>query len=365
MVVRTWRPPAPATTLSLPALTGLGPLQTWLYLEAKQGGQLLLPALATVTATSQYVQFIADGSGSQIALPDLTSLAVQQGDLSVTNQATVLDPKLTSLTNVTVSLDGTGTIAVGQWTTLNATSVEVTGGTTTLSSLTSVGTPSGDGSMYLEATGAGATLSLPALTGLGSLQNWLYLEAKQGGQLLLPALAAITPASQYVQIVADGAGSTINLSSLTSFTGTGSASLTITNGGTVIDPDLSGLSGVNLNSGTTGTFTISPSLGLNITAGTTTVQVGTLDDQGNLSVQNGATLNLEGGLSVDGSGILTTAPGSTVEISGNMLGNTQNADDFNPQGTVKFDSGLGHEPASPGARSDVGRPGRGPDRFRE
>ncbi len=232
-------------TLSLPALTGLGPLQTWLYLEAKQGGQLLLPALATVTSTSQYVQIIADGAGSQIDLSDLTSLAVQQGDLTVTNQATVLDPKLTSLTNVSVSLDGTGTMAVSQWTTLTDTSVEVTGGTTTLSSLTSISIPSGGG-MTLEANGSGATLSLPALTGLGPLQNWLYLEAKQGGQLLLPALTAIAPPSQYVQIVADGAGSTINLSSLTNFTGTGGSSLTITNGGTVIDPNLSGLNGVNL-----------------------------------------------------------------------------------------------------------------------
>ncbi len=99
-------------------MTGLGQLQTWLYLEAKQGGQLLLPALATVTSTSQYLQILADGAGSKIDLSDLTSLAVQQGDLTVTNQATVLDPKLTSLTNVSVTLDGTGTMAVSQWTTL-------------------------------------------------------------------------------------------------------------------------------------------------------------------------------------------------------------------------------------------------------
>ena len=46
-------------------------------------------------------------------------------------------------------------------------------------------------------------------------------------------------------------------------------------------------------------------------------------------------------LSVDGSGILTTAPGSTIEISGDLLGTTQNDDDFNPQGTVELDSGTG------------------------
>ncbi len=332
----------PGATLSLPALTSLGTLQNWLYIEAKQGGQTLLPVLGSLASNSDYLQVIADGSGSKIDLSGLTSLDVgNSGVLSVTNQATILDPKLTSLTDVAVTIDGTGTMAVGQWTTLVSSSVDVTGGTTTLSSLTSVSIPSGGGTITLEATGAGTTFSLPALKGLGSLPNWLYLEAKQGGQLLLPALVTIAPPSQYVHIVADGAGSTINLSALTSFTGTGSSSLTITNGGTVIDPDLSGLNGVNLVGDSTGTFTITASLGLSITGGTTTIQVGTLVDQGDLSVQNGATLNLQGSFSVNGSGILTAAPASIMEISGDLLGTTKNSDDFNPPDTVQFDSGLG------------------------
>src|SRR5262249_29231844 len=144
-------------TLSLPALAGLGPLQNWLYLQAKQGGQLLLPALGSVTSTSQYLQVIADGTGSEIDLSGLTSLALQQGVLSVTNQATVLDPKLTSLTNVAVTLDGTGTMAVGQWTTLFSNGVEVTGGTPSLPTRPSAELASG-GSATLEAIGAGATL---------------------------------------------------------------------------------------------------------------------------------------------------------------------------------------------------------------
>ena len=152
------------------------------------GGQLLMPALSSVTATSQDVQILADGASSKIDLSGLTSLAPGNvGDLSVTNQATILDPKLTSLTDMSVTIDGTGTMAVGQWTTLTTTSVEVTGGTTTLSSVTSVTLPNNEG-MVLEASGSGATLSLPALTSLGQLTNYLYLEANQGGQLLLPAL---------------------------------------------------------------------------------------------------------------------------------------------------------------------------------
>ena len=118
------------------------------------------------------------------------------------------------------------------------------------------------------------------------------------------------------------------------------SSLQLTNGGT-IDSNLSGLNSVNLIGDSTGAFTLSASLGLSITGGTSTVQTGTLIDQGSLSVKSGATLNLQGGLSIDDSGILSTVPGSTLNVSGNLLGNTQNADDFNPQGTVSLDSGTG------------------------
>ena len=84
-----------------------------------------------------------------------------------------------------------------------------------------------------------------------------------------------------------------------------------------------------------------PASGLHDRAGTITFQTGTLDDQGNLSVQNGATLNDKGALSVNGSGILSIVPGSTIQISGNLLGTTTNADHFTPQGTVQLVSGTG------------------------
>ena len=90
-----------------------------------------------------------------------------------------------------------------------------------------------------------------------------------------------------------------------------------------------------------GTFTIASSLGFTITGGTSNVQSGTLVDEGNLGVQPGATLNIEGGLAVDGAGILTSTAGSTIALTGDLLGTTQNADDFKPQGTVNFDGGAG------------------------
>ena len=167
--------------VSLPALTSLGSLQNWLYVQAKQSGQVLLAALDALASNSDYLQIDADGSGSKVNLSALTSLPVaNSGDLTVTNQATVLDPKLTSFTNVTVTLDGTGTIATSQWASLTRDSLTITGGTYSFSGITdfdsssaiaqararltlpavaSYSNPSGSNSNYFQATGTGAVVS--------------------------------------------------------------------------------------------------------------------------------------------------------------------------------------------------------------
>ncbi len=165
-------------------------------------------------------------------------------------------------------------------------------------------------------------------------------QALAGGDLELAGLTQISGRS--VQLESDGTGSTTQRVGAEKLHGHGlphrSRSPTAVRW---LIPDLSPINGVSLIGDSTGTFTLSASLGLSISGGTSTVQAGTLVDQGNLSVQDDATLNIEGTLTVNGSGILTTAPGSTIEISGNLLGTTQNADDFNPQGTVELDSGTG------------------------
>ena len=265
---------------------------------------MLLPALTSVTATSQSLQILADGAGSKIDLSGLTSVASGNvSDLSVTNQATVLDPKLTSLTDMSVTIDGTGTMAVGQWTTLTTTSVEVTGGTTTLSGVTSVTLPNNE-SMVLQASGSGATLSLPALTGLGQLTNNLYLEANQGGQLLLPALTSITPASQDIQILADGSGSQIDFPALTSMDAASNVSFAVTNQATVDLTKLASLTGT-----------------LNLTAGTLTLPGLTSAGGVTIDVTGGSTLILPAptAFTATGSTVSVTGAGSSIQIGGGIL----------------------------------------------
>ena len=85
-----------------------------------------------------------------------------------------------------------------------------------------------------------------------------------------------------------------------------------------------------------------------VTSGTTTFDVA-FNDSGNLAVQSG-TLALESGsVIVNGSGLLSCDPGATITLGGNLLGNTQDADLFNPQGTVLL-SGSGTSAAPSNSR---------------
>ena len=79
-------------------------------------------------------------------------------------------------------------------------------------------------------------------------QNYFEIEASSGGQTDLPALTAISAAvSPYVQITASGAGSTIDLTSLASYTAQrGYGVLSDTAGATIIAPALLTLDGVSV-----------------------------------------------------------------------------------------------------------------------
>ncbi len=352
------------STLSLPALASLGTVDNFFFVQALQGGQTDLPALAAITTSSPYVQVESDGSGSTVNLPALTSFAGSSGlaALTVTDGGTVLTGDLTAPAGVDVTLDGTGTLATSQWTSLTSGgALTITGGaytfdltdfdgssayvdagdSLTLPDVTGYANPGG-GATHFQATGAGSTLSLPALASLGTVDNFFFVQALQGGQTDLPALAAITTSSPYVQVESDGSGSTVNLPALTSFAGSsGLAALTVTDGGTVLDPNLTTFSNVTITTDPTATLTVPASQTFTFPSGTTTVNTGTLLDQGNMSVQGKATLNIQGDLTINGEGALSVSSNATLDVSGNLLGNTTNAAGFSLLGTVVLDSGNG------------------------
>ena len=64
---------------------------------------------------------------------------------------------------------------------------------------------------------------------------------------------------------------------------------------------------------------------------------GTWTDDGVLNVQSGAMMLSNGSLEIDGSGVLVVSPSASFTVGGNLMGDTQNADAFAPQGNVLFD----------------------------
>ncbi|MDE2506875.1 MAG: hypothetical protein KGM43_06665, partial [Planctomycetota bacterium] len=311
------------SVLSLPNLTTLGKLNSYLHIQAQQGGQTDLPVLTGVNSTGsapQYLQVYADGSGSSIDLSSMTSDNAAYGYFQVTSQATVLDPLLTSFTNVNVTLDGTGTLATSQWASLTGGSLTISGGTYALSNLTDFdgssatvngGTLSLPGVVtyqnstgyhdtYFQTYGSTSVLSLPNLTTLGILESYLHLQAQYGGQTELPVLTGVNSTSsrvQYLQVYADGSGSSIDLSSMTS-DNAAYGYFQVTSQATVLDPLLTSFTNVNVT--LDGTGTLATSQWASLTGGSLTISGGTYtlsnltDFDGSSATVNGGTLSLPG-----------------------------------------------------------------------
>ncbi len=260
---------------------------------------------------------------------------------------------LASLANVSVILDGTGTLSGAAITSLAGT-ISLSGGPLTLSGLTNVenatvvasggatlSLPSGTtytGPTTLEATGAGSTLTL-ANTSLAESTNGgsvLVIEALAGGMVTMPALTSISGGP--VLLESNGANSVIQLPALQTFTSTGGA--TASNGGSI-------QSGITLpapsdiwispNSGYWDTGSnwlqgIVPTAGMNVlinTAAAATITLGFGDriSVNNLKLGTSDTLSISDGAQLStgnftNSGSLTLDAGGLLRVGGNETENS-------------------------------------------
>ena len=316
--------------------------------SAVTGGDVELPLLSMLGG----VDVASANSGSKINLAMLTDFA--GGSLTVTNQGTVADPVLTTLSGVSVTLDATGMLATHNWVSLTNGAIALTSGTYSFVGLTDIDGSSveseGGANLTLpavqkytepyfaghgtfEASGANSVLSLPMLgsvsvTGEDAASAVIALT---GGDVELPLLSVL---SGPVNVASENASSTINLTELAEIDG---GSLTITTGGTVVDPNLATLVNATITTDPTGTFNVPAGQTLTFPSGTTTINTGTVPDLGSLSVEGSATLIIKGNLTLSGQGGLSVASNSTLDVSGNLLGNTTNAAAFAPLGTVALD----------------------------
>ncbi len=130
-------------------------------------------------------------------------------------------------------------------------------------------------------------------TGFDSLTQVL---AFSGGDVDLPLLTAVSGGP--VILEADGASSQLNVSDLNSITGNSgqaySSTLQATHDGTLTDSSLGTFSNVNLVTDSTVTLNVPASQTFTFADGTNTAQAAELLDQGTLSVQGNAVLDVDG-----------------------------------------------------------------------
>ena len=290
-------------------------LASYLDIQALAGGQVSLPGLDSSSASG--LHFMADGSGSLLNLANLTSLTTSNGQFQVTNNATLTDTKLTTINGVTVTLDGTGTVADSQWTNLANDTIDVTGGTydfanvTTVDSsdiyvtisgtlslpgVTSYNNPIGFDTTTWQASGNGTTagtLNLPNLNAF-TLSSYLQIQALAGGQVSLPGLDSSSASG--LHFMADGSGSLLNLANLTSLA-TSNGQFQVTNDATLTDTKLTTINGVALTLDGTGVVATSQWANLsndtiNVSGGTYKFANVTTIDSSNVNVTNGGSLSL-------------------------------------------------------------------------
>ncbi len=218
------------SVLALPGVTNLNETcGNGLTIEAENGGQVLL---TNVAALSGVISVQADGSNSVLNLSHLANNAGTPLYLEASGGGSVLLPDLTDGNQIHLTLAAGGFISTAQLTNIDGSSLYVNGGS--VLSLPGVANYQPSCGNLLEANGAGSVLALPGLTNLNeTCGNGLTVEAENGGEVLLHNLPTID--NGYVYFLSDGAGSTIDLSSLSAFVlETGQGSLTEQNGGTIL-----------------------------------------------------------------------------------------------------------------------------------
>ncbi len=315
---------------SLPGLTDVDGSN--LYAE---GGTLALPGLTSYSAN--YTDFQAEGSGSVLDVSSLTTLsqqgtweidAIYGGEVDLPGMtslesniygiiindyasSTLFDPNLTSLNLAFVTLDGTDPQGPSSWTSLTNSSLTVEGGVTTLPGLTDV-----DGSSF---DVEGGTLALPGLTSFSS--SYSYFQADGTGSVLdVSALTSVTQQNLW-EIDATNGGE-VNLSGMTSLEGTVSITINDYGDSTLIDPNLTSLDYVTVNLDGTDTnvansWTRFTNSSLTVTGGSTSLPDLTDADGSYLDVESGGTLALPSLTSYTSSATIFSADGtgSVLDLS--------------------------------------------------
>ncbi len=253
--------------LLLPGLTTIigdpGGSQGSLNVQATAGGTIDLSAITQLTANTRLFLY-ADGASSLVNLSALNSFAGHQiygSQIDVRNGGEVrVNNALTSLDRVGLQVIGAFTLKTTQLTAISRASIVANGGAVLpLPGITTYQQPLGQ-NILIAADGAGSKVQFPNLTTFtgdpGFNQGLLTIQATNGGTVEATSLTQLTTNSR-VLLYADGASALINLSALSSFVGHQSygSGIDIRNGGEVrVNNALTSLDLVNLQ--LVGAFTL-------------------------------------------------------------------------------------------------------------
>ncbi len=270
---------------------------------------LILSGTSTLTITGSFMQ----SSGRSLTVRDTAHLTVNGaatttgadltaggGAITLNGTATMTGGNLTAPGGI-ITFAGAATVAGINLSAQN-------GGTISLPGATAYN-GSGGVSLTVRATGAGSRVDLSHVTqwqGAGSAANssWVSVEALNGGTVDLRQVAQLTAGN--TRFLAQGAGSQINLTALTGFTGARNDAniLEADTGGTITAPNLASLGSVSLR----------------MSGGATlpTGQVATFQN-GNVLLDNGASLALPSVTRFNGAGnrnlTLQADHGSRLDLS--------------------------------------------------
>ncbi len=263
---------------------------------------------------------------------------------------------LTTFNDVTVTLDGTGTLSTNKWATLTNSDLTITGGSYSFLILADLDTSNLDvqanaslalpalfnytlrnnfATTTFQASGVNGVLSLPNLTSIAAQATYplqVQVQASSGGEVSMPMLSQI---SACLQVQSTGAGSVIDLSALQDFSSqlnvhSDPGTLTVTDQGAILDPVLTTLKNVSVTVDGPGSVLQLPVL-TTFTGDTLTVSDGgylefgttivSMPSSGTRSLINVPQLPQEIPLNLGTSGTLTDATfnipqGDNVELTG-------------------------------------------------
>jgi hypothetical protein len=228
----------------------------------------------------------------------LGSNSVLSGEVSVTQNGTLNVAGSNNVLSGNVDLGASAYQGQGV--------INVSGSSNTIGGSLSVNS----GALTISGAGAGLTVS-GSVTFPGNIYS-ASLTASAGGTLSFPGLTSVSGASN-LSIVAEGANSEIDLSSLTRFVRGGIDSLSVTNGGTVLDGSLTTIESLRVT--LDGTGTLATSQWGTLTYDTITLEGGTYIFN-RLSDIDGSSFNVSGTTSASLPAVVTATNASIFVSQG-------------------------------------------------